>query len=131
MNAKIVLLVVGLLAGGLVGYVTRPEAAEIKIGPLSVEVQGDRPAGASGGELTVRVRPHAGQLGVSVVDNGSGITPEVLLHLFEPFYTTKPLGEGSGQGLDIARRIVQEHGGRLEATSQPGRTEFTAWLPIG
>jgi signal transduction histidine kinase len=85
---------------------------------------------ASGGELTVRVRPQAGQLGVHVVDNGSGITPEVLLHLFEPFYTTKPLGEGSGQGLDIARRIVQEHGGRLEATSEPGRTEFTAWLPI-
>jgi hypothetical protein len=52
LNAKIVLLVVGLLAGGLVGYVTRPEAAEIKIGPLSVEVQGDRPAGTRGGELT-------------------------------------------------------------------------------
>jgi len=85
---------------------------------------------ASGGELTVRVRPQAGRLGVSVVDNGSGITPEVLAHMFEPFYTTKPLGEGSGLGLDIARRIVCEHGGRLEATSVPGRTEFTAWLPI-
>jgi signal transduction histidine kinase len=84
----------------------------------------------SGGELTVRVRAQAGWLGVSVVDNGSGITPEVLAHMFEPFYTTKPLGEGSGLGLDIARRIVQEHGGRLEATSVPGRTEFTVWLPI-
>jgi signal transduction histidine kinase len=84
----------------------------------------------SGGELTVRVRPQAGWLGVSVVDNGSGITPEVLAHMFEPFYTTKPLGEGSGLGLDIARRIVQEHGGRLEGASEPGRTEFTAWLPI-
>jgi signal transduction histidine kinase len=85
---------------------------------------------ASGGELTVRVRPQAGRLAVSVLDNGSGITPEVLGHIFEPFYTTKPLGEGTGQGLDIAQRIVQEHGGRLEATSGPGRTEFTAWLPI-
>ncbi|WP_324670501.1 sensor histidine kinase [Hymenobacter sp. GOD-10R] len=84
----------------------------------------------NGGELTVRVRPQANRLGVSVVDNGSGITPEVLAHMFEPFYTTKPLGEGTGLGLDIARRIVQEHGGRLEVTSVPGRTEFTAWLPI-
>jgi len=84
----------------------------------------------SGGELTLRVRSQAGRLGVSVLDNGSGITPEVLAHMFEPFYTTKPLGEGSGLGLDIARRIVQEHGGQLEATSVPGCTEFTAWLPI-
>jgi signal transduction histidine kinase len=84
----------------------------------------------TGGELTVRVCPQAGRLAVSVLDNGSGITPEVLAHMFEPFYTTKPLGEGSGLGLDIARRIVYEHGGRLEATSVPGRTEFTAWLPI-
>jgi signal transduction histidine kinase len=85
----------------------------------------------SGGELTVRVHSQAGRLGVSILDNGSGITPEVLAHLFEPFYTTKPLGEGSGLGLDIARRIVQEHGGRLEVSSEPGRTEFTTWLPVG
>jgi signal transduction histidine kinase len=85
---------------------------------------------ATGGELTVRVQQQAGRLGVSVLDNGSGITPDVLAHMFEPFYTTKPMGEGSGLGLDIARRIVCEHGGELEATSVPGRTEFTAWLPI-
>jgi signal transduction histidine kinase len=67
---------------------------------------------------------------VSIQDNGAaGIEPEVLTHMFEPFFTTKRPGEGTGQGLDIARRIVQEHGGRLEATSEPGRTEFTAWLP--
>jgi signal transduction histidine kinase len=83
-----------------------------------------------GGELTVHVAKQSDFLCVSIQDNGSGITPEVLAHMFEPFYTTKPAGEGSGQGLDIARRIVQEHGGRLEATSQPGRTEFTAWLPV-
>ena len=59
MNAKIVLLVVGLIAGGLIGYLTRPEAAEIKLGPLSIEVQGDRPAGA-GGELTSGQLQHVG-----------------------------------------------------------------------
>lgn len=83
-----------------------------------------------GGALTVCVAPQNGFLCVSIQDNGAGITPEVLAHMFEPFYTTKPPGEGTGQGLDIARRIVQEHGGRLEATSEPGRTEFIAWLPI-
>jgi hypothetical protein len=50
-NAKIILFLIGLAVGALVGYVTRPEAAEIRIGPLSVEVQGDRVA-QSGGPLT-------------------------------------------------------------------------------
>ena len=84
---------------------------------------------ATGGALTVQTVKQPGGVCVSVIDNGSGIAPEVLTHMFEPFYTTKPAGEGSGLGLDIARRIVQEHGGRLEAHSVPGRTEFTVWLP--
>jgi len=84
-----------------------------------------------GGTLTVQTAKQPGGVCVSVIDNGSGITAEVLAHLFEPFYTTKPAGEGSGLGLDIARRIVREHGGRLEATSVPGRTEFAVWLPVG
>jgi signal transduction histidine kinase len=83
----------------------------------------------AGGTLTVQLAKQASGVCVSIIDNGSGITPEVLAHLFEPFYTTKPAGEGSGLGLDIARRIVQEHGGRLEARSVPGRTEFSVWLP--
>ncbi|GJE59672.1 hypothetical protein [Methylobacterium trifolii] len=73
MNAKIVLLVVGLLAGGLVGYLTRPQAAEIKIGPLSVEVQGDRPAGARGGELTTGQMQHVGIFAVIGALAGFGL----------------------------------------------------------
>jgi signal transduction histidine kinase len=84
---------------------------------------------ASGGTLAVQSVKQPGGVCVSVIDNGSGIAPEVLTHMFEPFYTTKPAGEGSGLGLDIARRIVQEHSGRLEAQSKPGRTEFSVWLP--
>jgi hypothetical protein len=49
MNAKVALLLVGLLIGALVGYLTRPEAAEISIGPVSIEIQGNEPAGAGGG----------------------------------------------------------------------------------
>ncbi len=86
---------------------------------------------AAGGVLAVQTASQPGGVSVSIIDNGSGIAPDVLTHMFEPFYTTKPAGEGSGLGLDIARRIVQEHGGRLEAQSVPGRTEFTVWLPVG
>ncbi|MGI4864322.1 MAG: ATP-binding protein [Janthinobacterium lividum] len=84
----------------------------------------------TGGELRVRVSQADNFLCVSIQDNGAGITPEVLAHMFEPFYTTKAVGQGSGQGLDIARHIVQEHNGRLEAISEPGRTEFRVFLPI-
>lgn len=84
---------------------------------------------ASGGTLAVQSVKQPGGVCVSIIDNGSGIAPEVLTHMFEPFYTTKPAGEGSGLGLDIARRIVQEHGGRLQGQSVPGRTEFSVWLP--
>ena len=65
-----------------------------------------------------------------ITDNGPGIPTDVLPHIFEPFYTTKPLGEGSGMGLEIAQRIIRQHGGRLEVNSGPGRTEFCAWLPV-
>jgi signal transduction histidine kinase len=84
----------------------------------------------TGGELQVSVNQVGSSLRVRIQDNGPGITPEVQAHLFEPFYTTKPPGEGTGQGLGIARRIVQEHGGRLEVTSAPGCTEFSVFLPI-
>ena len=83
----------------------------------------------AGGVLTVQLAKQVSGACVTITDNGSGITPEVLAHMFEPFYTTKPAGEGSGLGLDIARRIVQEHGGRLEARSIPGQTQFSIWLP--
>lgn len=83
-----------------------------------------------GGELQVSAEPQNGGVRVSIQDNGPGIAPDVLPHIFESFYTTKPPGEGTGQGLEIASRIVQEHSGRLEVTSAPGRTVFSVWLPV-
>lgn len=83
-----------------------------------------------GGRLTLRTRPAPGFVQVFVADDGPGIPAEVLPHIFEPFYTTKQAGEGSGLGLDIAQRIVQNHGGRLEVKSGPEGTEFCAWLPV-
>ncbi|MDO9429334.1 MAG: hypothetical protein Q7T93_21250 [Methylobacterium sp.] len=60
MNTRIGLLLVGLVVGGVVGYLTRPQAAEIKIGDFSLEVQGDKPAGTGGGSLTTGQMQHIG-----------------------------------------------------------------------
>jgi len=54
---------------------------------------------------------------------------DVAEHIFEPFYTTKPPGQGTGLGLDIARRLVEQHEGELDFDSRPGRTEFRVRLP--
>lgn len=55
---------------------------------------------------------------VEISDTGVGIAPENLSKVFEPFFTTKPEGKGTGLGLPICRRIVQEHGGILEIASE-------------
>ena len=67
---------------------------------------------------------------VQVQDSGCGILPEIQGRIFEPFFTTKPMGEGSGLGLDICRKILDKHQGRIEVASHPGQTTFSVWLPI-
>jgi signal transduction histidine kinase len=67
---------------------------------------------------------------VDVTDNGPGIEPEDLSHVFDPFYTTKDPGEGTGLGLWNAHRLAELLGGRLEAESQCGRTRFSLVLPV-
>ena len=66
---------------------------------------------------------------VSVVDNGPGVPAELGERIFEPFFTTKEMGQGTGLGLDIARRLVRQHDGQIEVDSRPGRTEFRVTLP--
>ncbi|WP_052733068.1 sensor histidine kinase [Hymenobacter terrenus] len=84
-----------------------------------------------GGEITLSTRLEGNFVRVFLIDNGAGIPPDVLPHIFEPFYTTKQAGSGSGLGLDIAQRIIKQHDGRLEVSSVPGRTQFCTWLPVG
>ncbi|PSB49725.1 histidine kinase [Cyanosarcina cf. burmensis CCALA 770] len=68
---------------------------------------------------------------VQITDSGAGIPVEIQSRIFEPFYTTKPVGSGSGLGLDAVRRIVENrHQGTISFASQPGKTCFTVCLPI-
>ena len=77
-----------------------------------------------GGTLTVRTWAGAAsppQTWIEIADTGEGIQPEARGRIWEPFYTTKPEGKGTGLGLGICRRIVEEHGGTIELESQPGQ----------
>jgi signal transduction histidine kinase len=67
---------------------------------------------------------------LSVSDTGAGISPDLLGKIFDPFYTTKPVGEGTGLGLTICHKIVEEHGGVIDVDSEPGKgTTFIITLP--
>jgi PAS domain S-box-containing protein len=82
------------------------------------------------GVLTIDVRQENESILVSVTDSGKGIPPEIMPRIFQPFFTTKPAGEGSGLGLDIVRKIVEKHSGKIEVRSIPGQTTFTVSIPI-
>jgi signal transduction histidine kinase len=73
----------------------------------------------------------ANSLCVQISDNGSGIPLDIQTHIFDPFYTTKPVGVGTGLGLGIVHRIVEQYGGTIHFTSQPGNTDFVVHLPAG
>jgi signal transduction histidine kinase len=82
------------------------------------------------GELRVRTYRDEDCVVVEIGDNGPGIPPDVEPHIFEPFYTTKGVGEGTGLGLDTALRIVKKHRGSIQVDSKPGDTRFQIFLPL-
>jgi signal transduction histidine kinase len=85
------------------------------------------------GRLTITAdpEPEPGGIGarITICDSGPGIPPDVRKRLFEPFYTTKEPGKGTGLGLHISHTVVAQHGGRIEVESEPGRTCFIVTLP--
>jgi signal transduction histidine kinase len=84
------------------------------------------------GTLTLRtMRENEDMIRVEIGDDGPGIPEETIGKIFNPFFTTKPFGEGTGLGLDLARRIVVEkHHGDLRVESKPGDTRFIVLLPL-
>jgi signal transduction histidine kinase len=87
-----------------------------------------------GGELRIETRLEDGgapRVAVRVADNGTGMSPETMAHVFDPMFTTKRMGTGTGLGLAICDQIIRQHGGTISVESDPGRgTAFTLLLPI-
>jgi two-component system NtrC family sensor kinase len=87
-------------------------------------------ATGSGGNITIRLEPIAEQVALTVQDTGQGIPKENLERIFEPFFSTKPPGEGTGLGLFVARGIVEKLRGTIKVESQLGQgTSFCIRLP--
>jgi signal transduction histidine kinase len=83
------------------------------------------------GTLTIKIYPEDDYVVVSIADTGKGIPKEIQSKIFEPFFTTKVSGEGSGLGLDIIKRILDSHSGKISFVSEPGvGTTFYVKLPI-
>jgi PAS domain S-box-containing protein len=95
----------------------------------AVEAMAKRPAG--GGELSVRVAPEgSSHVLLEITDNGVGVPDDVKGRVFEPFYTTKPAGEGTGLGLTVTQRLVLELDGEVSFTSTSEGTTFRVLLPV-
>lgn len=86
-------------------------------------------ASPAGAELGIKAHRSGTDVRVRIVDQGAGIDPANLRRIFEPFFSTKEVGEGTGLGLDIARRIIDAHHGQIRVDSAPGRTVFEVRLP--
>jgi signal transduction histidine kinase len=83
------------------------------------------------GTLKLETRVEGEYLVVAVTDTGEGIHPRHIAHLFQPFFSTRRAGEGTGLGLTLSRRIVLRHGGRMEVSTEEGRgSTFSVFLPL-
>jgi CheY-like chemotaxis protein len=112
------------------------EASEAHLGQVLVNLilnaaQSIREGEADRNEVRVSVETGpGGEMVLEVRDTGAGMSPEVLARVFDPFFTTRPVGSGSGLGLSICHGIVASLGGRIEAESTPGRgSAFRVTLP--
>jgi PAS domain S-box-containing protein len=97
-----------------------PDGGTITLSARNVVLKPGSAAGALEGEFVA----------LAIIDTGSGMTPDVLAHVFEPFYTTKPVGKGTGLGLSQVHGFANQSGGAVNLSSEPGQgTVVTIYLP--
>ena len=82
------------------------------------------------GMIIISTQPVDGMAHVDIIDNGMGISDDVKGKIFDPFFTTRAPGEGTGLGLSVCHRIVEEHNGRIVVESNNGLTTFSIILPV-
>ena len=120
--------------------VTPPMVPSLMADPIALEqvvanlVLNAIEAAGRGGRVRVALSVREGRLSLVVEDNGAGIPPLLLSRIFDPFFTRKPVGRGTGLGLPVALGIIQHHGGTLvaENIAPPGRgARVTAEIPLG
>jgi two-component system NtrC family sensor kinase len=123
-------------AGVQVEVLAPDQPAELLADPVQLElallnlISNSIDAMESGGKLTIRVGRVDDRFRLEVEDTGSGIPPDLLVHIFDPWVTTKEQGKGSGLGLSIARQVIASHGGTIRVQSGPGKGAlFTIDLP--
>ncbi len=81
--------------------------------------------------ITIHTNAVKNGVGIRIIDNGCGMTQDVLDKIFDPFYTTKDVGQGTGLGLSISYKIIQDHHGKIHAKSAVGKgSEFIVLLPL-
>ena len=118
---------VGQLEQVVMNLAVNAQLAMPRGGELTIELADER---IEPGEVTAGDVPEGDWVRLSVADTGCGMEPAVLERVFDPFFTTRKSGEGSGLGLSIVHGIVAQHGGRIRAESAPGRgSTFHVLLP--
>ena len=117
---------------------TQPGLPKVKADPFQLQdvfvnlLRNAKEAMKEGGEIEVILSSSEDWIVVDIKDKGEGIPKENLEHIFQPFFTTKPHGQGIGLGLSICQRIILNHKGELHVTSQVGKgTTFTVRFPRG
>jgi signal transduction histidine kinase len=100
-------------------------AEKAKLQPTNPEQAGYMP------QVIVATNKRSDKIEIKVTDNGNGIPQKILDKIFQPFFTTKPAGQGTGLGLSLAYDTVKAHGGQIRAESQEGKgTTFYVELPV-
>jgi len=114
-------------------FVVRGDSTQLQQVVMNLAVNA-RDAMPSGGHLSINLsqttRKEQPVVCLEVCDTGAGISAEVLPHIFEPFYTTKPFGQGTGLGLSTVDGIVSQHQGEIDVITSPEGTTFRIYFPL-